>query len=158
MASSSTLHRKLDELYNILQKLRSTSSEEAFDELGAFFDESCSAWLLSMREWAEPSIGRESIISTAKQNLQTCHLDERRVLSRSAADDGVTIVCEMKNRLIVLGRSLDPFYETVVVKFNERGLITDFKLYSCRSHIVMIVQEVTGVGPYNSETAKGGHT
>lgn len=55
----------------------------------------------------------------------------------------------MKNKLLVLGEILDPFYETAVLSFNEEGLITEWKMYSCRSHVVAIVQMKTGMGPYS---------
>lgn len=48
----------------------------------------------------------------------------------------------------MLGQILDPFYETTVVVFDEEGLIVELKQYSCRSHIVEIIQEQTGIGPY----------
>lgn len=54
----------------------------------------------------------------------------------------------MDNHLVIHGKDLDRFPETAVAVFNDKGLITDFKIYCCRSPIVTIVQEVTGEGPY----------
>jgi len=48
----------------------------------------------------------------------------------------------------VLGQTLDPLYETAVVVFDEEGLVRELKQYCCRSHVVQIVQEKTGEGPY----------
>ena len=121
---------KLDSLYDMMQKLTPASSTEEYDAFGAFFDENCTVWLKSMREWAEPSIGRYAVIDTLKESLTQVHIDERRVLSQSMSPDGSILFCEMKNRLNVLGDTLDPFFETAVVKFNDKGLIVDLKLYS----------------------------
>ena len=154
MASNSPQHVKLDSLYELWQKLGPASSDELFDEFGAFFDESCVAWLKSMREWDSPSIGRNNVIAKAKEIAKIQQLKERRVLSRCSSETGLRVVCEMKNALNVLGKPLDPFYESVMITFNEEGLITDFNNYSCRSPIVAIVQAVTGNGPYSEHDAK----
>ena len=149
MATSSTaLHQRLDALYDTIQKLTPASSSDEFDTFGAFFDHNCTVYLKSMREAADPSIGRQGVIDDLKEYIKVCHLDERRVLARSAATDGSTIFCEMKNRLDILGEILDPYYETAVAVFNEEGLITQLKHYGCRSYIVAIIQDKTGVGPY----------
>ncbi|MCJ1382580.1 hypothetical protein MMC17_005693 [Xylographa soralifera] len=147
-------HSRLESLYQTWQSLRPTSSDKQFDVFGAFFDEACIAWLKSMREWDQPSIGRQAIIDKVKANTELHHLEERRVLSSFTSEDGLKVVCEMKNRLSVIGNPLDPFYETAVATFNEQGLITDFKLYNCRSPIVGIIQTMTGRGPYTLDAAK----
>lgn len=148
MNSTDALHDKLDSVYNLMQKLKPTSSSGDLAEFGAFFDEHCTVYLKSMREHAEPSFGREGAIQALKENLTVVHIDDRRVLSRSTSAEGSTIFCEMKNRLDVLGEVLDPFFETAVVSFNDKGLIIEWKLYSCRSHIVALIQMKTGTGPY----------
>jgi hypothetical protein len=147
--NTKALHAKLDALYSKMQSLNSTSSPGDFDAFGAFFDKHCTAYLKSMREYAEPSIGRQAAIDTLKEILAEYHIEERRVLSRATSEDGSTVIVEMKNRLSVLGGTLDPFYETVVATFNDEGLISELKTYSCRSHIVGMIQEKTGVGPYS---------
>jgi hypothetical protein len=144
-----TLHAKVDVFYSKIQSLKSTSSPEDFDAFGAFFDKDCIAYLKSMREYAEPSIGRQAAMDTLKEILAEYHIEERRVLSRATSEDGSTVIVEMKNRLNVLGDTLDPFYETVVATFNDEGLISELKTYSCRSHIVGMIQDKTGVGPYS---------
>lgn len=145
---------KLESLYQSWQKLRTTSSNQDFDDFGSFFNESCIGWLKSMREWDQPSIGRQAIIDEVKANTEIYHIEERRVLSSLISKDGRTVSCEMKNRMNILGNPLDPFYETVVVRFNDEGLITEFKTYSCRSPIVAVIQAMTGEGPYTLETVK----
>lgn len=145
---------RLNSLYQTWQKLRPTSSDQHFDEFGAFFDESSTAWLQSMREWDQPSIGRQAVIDKARTLTETSHIEERRVLSNFVSEDGLTVMCEMKNRLSVRGTPLDPFYETVVARFNEKGLVTDFKVYNCRSPVVAITQTVTWNGPYTPDAAK----
>ena len=145
---------RLEGLYQKWQNLRPTSPPEQFHDFGAFFDDSCTAWLKSMREWDQPSIGRQAIIDNVKTNIQSHHIEERRVQSSLVSEDGRTVMCEMRNRLDVLGTPLDNFYETAVARFNEKGLITDFKVYNCRSPIVGVVQTVTGKGPYTAAAAK----
>lgn len=145
---------RLESLYQTWQNLRSTSTPKQFNDFGAFFDDSCTAWLKSMREWDQPSVGRQAIIDNVKTNIQSHYIEERRVQSSLVSEDGRTVMCEMRNRLSVLGTPLDNFYETAVAKFNEKGLITDFKVYNCRSPIVGVIQTVTGKGPYTAAAAK----
>jgi hypothetical protein len=144
----------LDRFHQVWQALRPTSSDEEFAQFGAFFDESCTAWLQSMREWEEPSIGRQATVAQAKELAAIYHVERRTVTSSLTSDDGRTVMLEMRNRLDVLGVALDPFYETAVARFNDDGLIVDLKMYSCRSPIVGIVQTVTGKGPYTAEVMK----
>lgn len=155
MNSTDAFHEKLDSVSALMQKLKSTSSPEDFAEFGAFFDPHCTVYLKSMREHAEPSFGREGAVQSMKENLDVVHIEERRVLSRSTSADGFTIVCETKNRLDVLGEILDPFFETAIVSFNDKGLIIEWKMYSCRSHIVALVQIKTGAGPYSKTEMDG---
>ncbi|TVY40474.1 hypothetical protein LSUB1_G003284 [Lachnellula subtilissima] len=128
---------RLEGLYQTWQNLRPTSPPEQFHDFGAFFDDSCTAWLKSMREWDQPSIGRQAIIDNVKTNIQSHHIEERRVQSSLVSEDGRTVMCEMRNRLDVLGTPLDNFYETAVA-----------------SPIVGVVQTVTGKGPYTAAAAK----
>ncbi|KUJ06792.1 uncharacterized protein LY89DRAFT_397492 [Mollisia scopiformis] len=139
---------KLKDLYQAIDSLKPTSTPEEFQTISAFFSPTCTTYLKSMREYDEPSLGRTATISSLQDNLKIQHVVNRHIISQSTSADGLTVYCEMKNRLHVLGQTLDPFYETAVVVFDEEGLITEFKNYSCRSHIVEIVQEQTGLGPY----------
>ena len=147
--NSSNLNTKVDALYSTMLSLKSTSPPEDFDAFGAFFDKDCIVYLKSMREHADPSIGRQAAVDALKEILAEYHIEIRRVLSRAISEDGSTVIVEMKNSLNVLGGTLDPFYETVIAKFNEEGLISELKTYSCRSHIVGMIQDKTGVGPYS---------
>ncbi|TVY78490.1 hypothetical protein LSUE1_G008766 [Lachnellula suecica] len=89
-----------------------------------------------------------------KANMPLYYLEERRILLKLISEDGMTIMCKMKNRLNVLGTQVDPFHDTAVATFNEKGLITQFKLYNCRSPIIGIVQMATGKGPYVLSAAR----
>ncbi|KAE9370284.1 hypothetical protein N431DRAFT_426667 [Stipitochalara longipes BDJ] len=106
-----------------------------------------------MREYSEPSHGRSATISTLQEIVQQQHVVERHILSRAittSPDAGsTTVFVEMKNKLHVLGKALDTFFETAVVTFDGEGLIAELRNYSCRSHIVEIVQKETGEGPYS---------
>ncbi|KAI6082980.1 hypothetical protein F4821DRAFT_201609 [Hypoxylon rubiginosum] len=148
MAPVSPLHAKLDALYETWSKLSLESSPTEFQAFADFFSEDCTAWLLSMRELKEPSIGREGVIAGIKDVLRNSQIKERRVIDRFESGNGSKISVEMENSLVVQGKDLDTFPETATAVFNEQGLITDFKLYCCRSPVVEIIQEVTGVGPY----------
>jgi hypothetical protein len=82
-----------------------------------------------MREHFLPALGRKAAIFEIQEKLKTVRILERQVLSRSSTADGNTIFCETKQRLEVCGEVVDPFFETVVVKFNNEGLIHELKLY-----------------------------
>ncbi|KAI1778459.1 hypothetical protein F4818DRAFT_301685 [Hypoxylon cercidicola] len=155
MATGSPLHSKLDALYEAWSKLSLESSPTEFQAFADFFSEDCTAWLLSMRELKQPSIGREGVIAGVKDVLKDTQIRERRVVDRFESANGSKISVEMENSLVVHGKDLDVFPETATAVFNEQGLITDFKLYCCRSPVVEIIQEVTGIGPYATTKTDG---
>jgi hypothetical protein len=151
LKNEDAIYAKLDALYHTVDSLKSTSTPEELAAFGALFSENCITYLRSMREFETPSVGRQATIDELKEILAQYHVAERRTLSRSvsiSADGSSTVFSESKNKLHVLGESLDPFYETAVVTFDNEGLIQGLKNYSCRSHIVEIIQRETGVGPY----------
>jgi hypothetical protein len=125
MATYTPQHMKLDELFKSMQHLTQTSSLEDFTLFGAFFDENCVVHLQSMREYYMPAIGRRAAIFEMQERLKTVRILERQILARSSTADGNTIFCETKQRLEVCGEDVDPFFETVLVKFNNEGLIHD---------------------------------
>lgn len=139
MTPSSKLQTTLDALFEKWKSLRKDSPTADLEAFAAFFSPESSVWLESMREHLTPSRGRDAIIQTMRANLEHYHLQERRVISQSRGIDDARVFCEMKNCLVVEGAVLDPFYETAVVVFGDDGLILDLKLYSCRSHIVMLI-------------------
>ncbi|CAJ2500512.1 Uu.00g033650.m01.CDS01 [Anthostomella pinea] len=146
MALSDDLHHKLDALYAHWQALTPDSPEDDFAAFASFFDENCTAWLLSMRDFDTPSIGRAGVITGIKAALKDSQIRERRVIDRSST--GRKVFCETSNVLTVYGKIVDPFPETTVAVFGEGGLVLDFKIYSCRSKVVALVQDATGAGPY----------
>jgi hypothetical protein len=170
--NSGALYVKLDALYQTIDNLKPTSTPEEFTAFGAFFAENCTVYLKSMREYEKPSIGRAATISSLKEILLEYHVAERRTLSRSVttsadgAEERMIVYSEAKNKLHVLGQNLDPFYETAVVTFvrvGEDWVVSELKNYSCRSHIIEIMQRETGKGPYatwiipaRKEEEKGG--
>ncbi|KAI0882124.1 uncharacterized protein GGS22DRAFT_191294 [Annulohypoxylon maeteangense] len=151
MTTTASLHAKLDALYAVWQTLTLDSPAAEISKFADFFDENCTAYLLSMRELATPMIGRAGVIEGIKTVLQDTQIKERRVVDRLGSTGGSKISVEMSNRLVVHGKEIAAFPETATAVFNDRGLITDFKIYCCRSPIVEIVQDVTGVGPYRRE-------
>ncbi|KAF3057464.1 hypothetical protein GL218_06301 [Daldinia childiae] len=155
MPTTSSLHAQLDALYTTWANLSPSSSPAEFDKFANFFDDNCRAWLLSMRELTTPSIGRQGVVDGIKAALKDQRIEERRVVDRFESADGTKISVEMNNRLVVHGKELDPFPETATAVFNEKGLITDFKVYCCRSAVVQIIQDVTGEGPYKCHPFDG---
>ncbi|KAI2471408.1 hypothetical protein F4781DRAFT_123336 [Annulohypoxylon bovei var. microspora] len=151
MSTTASLHAKLDALYDVWSELSPDSPPAEFEKFASFFDEHCTAWLLSMRELSEPSIGRQGVIEGIKTVLENAQIKERRVVDRFESTGGSKISVEMSNRIVVQGKEIDEFPETATAVFNDKGLITDFKLYCCRSAVVEIIQDVTGVGPYKRE-------
>ncbi|KAI0149942.1 hypothetical protein F4776DRAFT_603911 [Hypoxylon sp. NC0597] len=154
MVVTALLHERLDSLYDVWMSLKLDSPEADFEKFASYFDENCKAYLLSMREIAEPSQGRKGVIEGIKEVLKNTRIKERRVIDRFNTVNSAKISVEMFNRLEVRGKTLDPFPEVAVVTFNHTGLITDFKLYCCRSPVVHIIQEATGKGPYKDLSHK----
>ncbi|KAI1106226.1 hypothetical protein F4804DRAFT_62139 [Jackrogersella minutella] len=156
MTTTASLHAKLDALYEVWQGLSLNSPTAEFEKFANFFDENCTAWLLSMREIATPSIGRQGVIEGTKDILKDMDMQikQRRVVDRFQSTSGSKISAEMSNDLVVYGRELLAYPETATVAFNDKGLITDFKVYCCRSAVVEIIQDVTGEGPYKPKDDK----
>ncbi|KAK5123502.1 hypothetical protein LTR85_002540 [Meristemomyces frigidus] len=143
---------KLDAIYELFQTFTLSSPESDFTSFGSYFTPNCSANLRSMRE--EPKRGRQAAVDDLKALVKEgWHIDERRIDAQAevSGTTGITVFCQMSNRLNIMGDILDPFQETAVVSFDSDGLISDFKLYSCRSPIVRIVQEKTRLGPYSED-------
>lgn len=146
--SRATLETQTEIFFSALRKLRTDSPPEAFESFGLLFDDDCAANPLSMREHLDVKQGRQEIIDTFKASIEQVQLTERRVLSQIIDEDQRMVACEMKNRLLVNGQVLDPFYETSIINFNTEGRIISLNTYSCRSPIVALLQKTTGLGPY----------
>ena len=140
--------QKVDKLVQAIDSLDKSSPPEQIEALREYFSEDCVCYMASMREYDAPSIGRDAVVEAIKGGLKQCHTHQRDMLHRSTTSDGKTVFCETKASLHVLGELLDPLYETWVVTFDDQGLIKDLKKYSCRSHLVEIIQDKTGMGPY----------
>ena len=141
------LGAKMNALYDIIQGLTLASSDEDFKAFGAFFAEDCTVHLKSMNVHHMPGVTRTGAVEDMKEVLEKVRIEKREILSASTTADGLTLVCETKQRLNVMGDIIDPFFETEIATFNEECLIKEFKVYSCWSPIVCIVQNKTGVGP-----------
>ncbi|KAJ5245977.1 hypothetical protein N7468_000960 [Penicillium chermesinum] len=63
-----------------------------------------------MREYDEPSIGKQATVQKYKENREFLHVYERRVLSHATSADGRKVFCEMENAVHVYEEILDPFY------------------------------------------------
>jgi hypothetical protein len=148
---------KITKIYTHLLTLHPESSPDALDQFASYFSPSCRVYLKSMREANDPATDRAAIVSHLRDYLKDQVLEQRNVISQSVGEDGeggVRVFVEMENRYNVHGQILDRFPETLVATFDEEGLVNSFKLYSCRSHIVMLIQTATGEGPYSEEVMK----
>ncbi|KAH0490731.1 hypothetical protein TgHK011_002187 [Trichoderma gracile] len=141
-------------IYNHLLTLHPSSSPNALDKFASYFSPSCKVYLKSMREANDPAVDRAAIVNHLRDYLKDQVLEQRNVISQSVSEDGGRVFVEMENRYNVHGQILDRFPETLVATFDEEGLVESFKLYSCRSHIVMLIQTATGEGPYSEEVMK----
>lgn len=146
----------LEAMYDHIQKLNTNPSDDDLTQFGAFFTLNCTTNLRSMRE--DPKHGRQAAIDDLKDHLNVWRLEERRVDAQSTvvnADGSVTVFCQMSNKLSILGDTLDPYPETIVVNLalddeqNNKMRVCDFKSYGCRSGMVKIIQSKTSKGPYS---------
>jgi SnoaL-like domain len=151
MPSAESLLKHLDAVYSQLESLRLDSASDDFEKFASFFAEDSTVYLRSMREHAQPARGREAIMDHLKDILKDQIFEKRRVVSQTISEGDSRIWSEMENRYIVHNQPLDPFHEAAVVTFDNDGLVSTWKQYSCRSHIVMLIQKSTGIGPF-SET------
>ncbi len=140
----------LDTFYATYAAAVSSPSEANLSAFGALFTPTASKNLQSMRE--PTSTGRSAAIASVASSLPQQKLIERRIISQTADPATLTVYCQMANKLEVCGKVLDPYYETAVVLFSAEGLIEEMKMYGCRSPIVRIVQDETGLGPYCDHT------
>lgn len=146
-ANAKHLSAKLNSLYDIIQTLTLASSDEDFKAFGAFFAEDCTVYLKSMNLHRMPGVNRAGAVEDMKEVLEKVKIEKRELLSSGTTIDELTLFCETKQRINVMGDILDPFFETEIATFDEEGLIKKLKVYSCWSPIVRIVQDKTGVGP-----------
>ncbi|KAL6867068.1 hypothetical protein J3F83DRAFT_715337 [Trichoderma novae-zelandiae] len=147
----------IDAIYTHLQTLRPTSSPEDLDKIASYFAPSCKVYLKSMRENKDPALDRAAVVKHLRDLLKDQVLEQRNVVSQSVSEDGARAFVEMENTYTVHGQTLERFPETLVATFDEEGLVNSFKLYSCRSHFVMMIQTATGEGPYSEEYLKIAH-
>jgi hypothetical protein len=148
--ASIDLEGKLYDLYITIQNLSPSSSAAEFEKFGHFFTSDGKAYLRNMREHDQPAKGRNEIVKKLREIMTEKHwqITERQVLSSSDTSDRSRVFCETRKRLLVCGKTIDPFYETGIAVFDDQGLIEELRLYSCWSPIVSVIQQVTGKGPY----------
>lgn len=149
MAFSSTqLLDRLDALYETWSHLSKSSSPSDLQSFVDFFSPECETNIKSMREPSRH--GKDALMSALKEFLAVEKIDQIRTMTQAVGPDGLTVYREMRNIIDILGSKME-MPETVVVVFNQEGLIERLMVYSCRSHIVRVVQEVTSKGPYSKE-------
>ncbi|KAL7943414.1 hypothetical protein V8C42DRAFT_346865 [Trichoderma barbatum] len=89
--------------------------------------------------------------------MEDQYLEKRKVVSQLFGEEDSRVFIEMENRYNIHSKVLDDFPETLVATFDDEGLVNSFKLYSCRSHVVMMIQAATGEGPDSEEMMKDPH-
>jgi hypothetical protein len=143
--------KTLDDLYGIIQSLTPTSPPSSFSAFAQFFAPDCTVYFKSMNMHRMPGISRAEAIDDIREVVSKLQIRSREVLHfavSSSSDGRDTVFCETRQRIDVLGETIEPFFETHVVEFGEGGLITGFRNYCCWSPVVDIVQRKTGLGPY----------
>lgn len=133
--SSNELHAKMDALHQLIHDTTLNSPPEVFEKYGSFWTPDAKAYMRGMGQ--PPSVGREQIVKEYRELFTYWSLDERRVLSRAASEDGTTVVAEMDNVLTIAGEKVEHFFETEVVTF-KGDLIQEYHLYCDPSPILEI--------------------
>lgn len=151
MLSAGILESRLDAFYNQFEALRADSSNDELESFASFFSEDCVVNFESMRESKEPSIGREGVVAKVRDVLKHMYLEQRTVVSQMISESDSRVFSEMKNRYNVHTEVVDDFPETLVATFDDEGLITNFRLYGCRNHILILIQKATGEGPFSAQ-------
>jgi hypothetical protein len=151
MISAGILESRLNALYNQLEALRPDSSDAELDSFASFFSEDCVVNFESMREVKEPSLGRQGVVEKLRDVMRHLYLEQRTVVSQVISESDKRVFSEMKNRYNVHSEVLEDLPETLVATFDDEGFITNFSLYGCRSHILIMIQKATGLGPFSAE-------
>ncbi|EHK41562.1 hypothetical protein TRIATDRAFT_84644 [Trichoderma atroviride IMI 206040] len=151
MLSAGILESRLNALYNQLEGLRPDSSDAELVAFASFFAQDCVVNFESMREAKEPSLGRDGVVAKLRDQMKHLYLEQRTVVSQVISESDMRVFSEMRNRYNVHSEVLDDFPETLVATFDDEGLITNFSLYGCRSHILIMIQKATGNGPFSAE-------
>lgn len=151
MLSAGILESRLNALYNQLEALRPDSSDAELLSFASFFAEDCVVNFESMREAKDPSRGRDGVVAKLRDLMKHLYLEQRTVVSQVISEADMRVFSEMRNRYNVHSEVLDDFPETLVATFDDEGLITNFSLYGCRSHILIMIQKATGNGPFSAE-------
>lgn len=151
MPSAALLQARLDAAYAKLEALRPDSPLSDFENFASLFSDDCAVYLRSMREVKEPALNRLAIVSQLQDIMKDLYFEKRKVVSQVVSEADARAFVEMENKYHVYETVFDAFPETLVATFDDEGLISSFKLYSCRSHIVKVIQENTGLGPYSDE-------
>ncbi|KAK0765821.1 hypothetical protein N5P37_001760 [Trichoderma harzianum] len=157
MPSATVLENRLNTLYSQYESLRPDSSDADLEKFASLFSNNCTVFLKSMREAKDPDLNRQAIVSTLREMMKDQYLEKRKVVSQQINEQDSRVFLEMENRYNVHSKVLEDFPETLVATFDDEGLVDTFKLYSCRSHFVMMIQAATGEGPYSEEMMKNPH-
>ncbi|KAM0252358.1 hypothetical protein ACHAQJ_007740 [Trichoderma viride] len=151
MLSTAVLESRLDALYSQLETLRPDSPDSDLESFASFFSNNCVVNFESMREAKEPSLGRQGVVAKLRDTMKHLYLEKRKVVSQVISEKDLRVFSEMENRYNVHTKVLDDFPETLVATFDGEGLINSFRLYGCRSHILIMIQGATGEGPFSAE-------
>lgn len=152
--SAASMDGTLSALFDVLISLDPKSPPEKWSELTALLTQDCVTYPMSMREFRTPFHGHDGAIEGFKASSAEARLVERRLVSQTTDVEKCKIICEMETHLVVSGYHLNPFCETVNVRFDRKNRVSKWKRYCCRSPIVAVTQSVTGVGMYSDVSAR----
>ncbi|KAI1774680.1 hypothetical protein F4818DRAFT_442170 [Hypoxylon cercidicola] len=129
--TETSLHDKLDALYEVWMGLTPSSPPQAFTAFTRFFAHDCRAWLSSAQQ--EPTEGHAKLhgeiraaVEAGRARIQRRQVTGRLVCGRSSK----RVAVEMRNRILVSGAVRVDQPEMAVATFDDDGLITEFKVYS----------------------------
>lgn len=137
-------------LYTRYATLRVDSPDEDFESFTSLFVDDCEVYLQSMREHKTPAWSREEIIEHLRDILKDQSLTQYRVDSQAIDEGNSRIYSEIANPYNIHEKILPSFADTAIVTFGQE-LVKTLKLYSCRSNLVFLIQQATGLGPYSQE-------
>lgn len=151
MSTTQDLQSALDAVYAKYTALRLDSSTQDFDDFAALFANDCEVYLRSMREHKTPARSHAEIVEHLQDILKDQFLSKYRVVSQGFDEGSRRVYTELANDYNIHGKVLPSFAETCIATFDSDGRIKTFKLYSCRSDLVFLIQKATGQGPYSQE-------
>jgi hypothetical protein len=132
MASKNS--QTLEDMWEYLSTLTSTSTKDAIQGYTQFFTPSATVYLSGMSQ--PPATSHDSLTTAVKALLTYWGHLERKIVVHVDGEDG-SVVNAMENRLLIAGEVVEGFKECEVVRFEE-GKIKEYLLYCDPSPIMAV--------------------